>query len=163
MGIPAKLLGKKKAKRTARPMTAEQSRAVLVWQRSTAMMLPINAVLLLYRLDAGENLREHWAVKRKRIERHRMWGSIAVLSMRLPPSRLPCTITFTRYSPRLLDEGDNLPNCFKHVRDQIAEDLGTHDGPSAPIKWEYKQERAPKNCFGFTVQWSPLTGESNAN
>ncbi len=156
MGIKL-LRGKRKPKRQ---LTREQSIAIVVWEKGVVKSLPEFAVAIFSRVDAGENLREHWAVKKKRKDQHRLWGMMAINSMRLKYNALPCTITFIRYGPRLLDEGDNLPNCFKHIRDQIAKSLGTHDGPSAPIKWKYLQAKAPQRCFGFTVQWQPLTEES---
>jgi hypothetical protein len=45
-----------------------------------------------------------------------------------------------RRGPKLLDD-DNLRGSFKAVRDEIAAFLGTHDGPSSALKFEYSQDK----------------------
>lgn len=91
-------------------------------------------------LPAGENLREHWAVKSKRIKRHRGAGALAAKGAK----RLgfPLVVTLTRIARRDVDEHDNLRNCFKHVVDGIAKELGVDDADKARIAWVYApQER----------------------
>jgi len=112
------------------------------WPGGKRFFLPV-------KLDAGANLREHFMVAAKRKETQRGYGALAV---KLIGPTLPCTVFFTRYSSRQLDD-DNLPNCFKHVRDGIAKSLHTDDSPLHPIRWRYAQEKAP-HCHGFTVEWT---------
>lgn len=95
------------------------------------------------------NQREHWAAKltRKRTQQstfHVLWR------VHKPKVKLPATITFTRYSTHTLDS-DNLAGAFKHVRDQLAKEIGIDDG-SKEIKFEYAQERTKKREHYFTVE-----------
>ena len=55
---------------------------------------------------------------------------------------LPCVVTLTRMSPRLLDD-DNLRQAMKATRDGIADWLGVDDR-SPLIRWEYDQKQASK-------------------
>lgn len=101
--------------------------------KSFLLDLPIRTVSAL-------NERGHWRVRHRRgraerkeieIEWRRGMGKLKI--------ELPCTVTFTRIGPRMLD-GDNLQGSFKAARDQVAEMLGASDSPSSPINWEYRQE-----------------------
>ncbi len=144
--------GKKKAKRR---LTQPEQAAVAKWIDTMREQHPNQFMPL--RLSPPCNGRGHWAIQAARSRIERQNGRLIAALQRMVT---PCMVTLTRYSPRLLDT-DSLPNCFKATRDGIADGMNSHDGPSAPIKWEYKQERAPKSCFGFVVQWKPLTGESH--
>jgi len=63
---------------------------------------------------------------------------------------LPATITFTRYSCKVMDT-DNLAGSFKHVQDAMAKCLNIDDG-SPEITWKYAQERIAKREHYFTVE-----------
>jgi hypothetical protein len=94
------------------------------------------------------NQREHWAAKRKRkvsqqSDFHALW------KQHKPKVKLPATVTFTRYSCNVMDS-DNLAGAFKHVRDQLAKELGIDDG-SKEIRFEYAQERIAKREHYFTI------------
>ncbi len=102
--------------------------------KSFLLDLPIRTVSTL-------NERGHWRTRHQRgkaqrkeieFEWRRGMGKLKI--------ELPCTVTFTRIGPRLLDL-DNLQGSMKAVRDQVAEMLGADDSPSSPITWEYRQER----------------------
>lgn len=64
---------------------------------------------------------------------------------------LPCTVTFTRISPRMLDVGDNLNSSMKHVRDQVAKELGVDDNDSR-ITWVYSQEKGKEFRVRIEIQ-----------
>lgn len=94
------------------------------------------------RTQSEANLREHWAVKAKRVKEHRQLAYVVVrkaLEFRKP---LPATVTLTRLSPRLLDD-DNLRQALKATRDGIADWLGVDDRDPL-IRWEYDQKQASK-------------------
>ena len=104
------------------------------------------------RVDAWTNVRGHWRTTQKRKDREKQTTSWLLRSMALPD--LPVVVTFTRISPRDLDD-DNLPSAFKYVRDTIAAHYGTHDGTTAPITWCYQQRRArvdETSRYGFTIE-----------
>lgn len=63
-------------------------------------------------------------------------------------------VTLTRYAPKLMDEGDNLPASLKSIRDGIADALRTDDGPLSRVKWEYKQEQAEGYTVGVEIKWA---------
>lgn len=104
------------------------------------------------KVDAWTNVRGHWRTTQKRKDREKQTTAWLLRSRVLPD--LPVVVTFTRISPRDLDD-DNLPSAFKYVRDTIAAHYGTHDGTSAPITWRYQQRRARPDetarC-GFTIE-----------
>ena len=94
------------------------------------------------RTQSEANLREHWGTKARRVKQHRDLAFVVVrkaLEYRRP---LPCVVTLTRLSPRLLDD-DNLRQALKACRDGIADWLGVDDR-SPLIRWEYDQRQASK-------------------
>lgn len=107
------------------------------------------------------NTREHWAAKNKRKKAQQEEFSWRWKHWKLsgrPAVTFPCAITFTRYSCNVLDS-DNLAGAFKHVRDQLAIEIGIDDG-SDKIKFEYKQERIEKRQHYFTVEVAPIANPS---
>lgn len=91
------------------------------------------------KLTPYTNERAHWRTLQKRKQQEkRITKAIMVAS---PKMGLPLLVTFTRYSPRKLDD-DNLPSCFKYIRDEVARWFGCGDSPDDPISWVYKQEKA---------------------
>jgi len=94
------------------------------------------------------NQREHWRVRNARKKSQQ--ADFAALWWRnggqVEP---PAMITFTRYSCRLLDN-DNLAGAFKHVRDELARQIGIDDGDER-VKYRYEQVRIPNRLHYFTV------------
>ena len=118
------------------------------------------------RTKTGLNAREHWAVKAKRVKAERdatgrYWLANALqyrvrCDLRLLAKYAPgLLITLTRIGPRLCDD-DNLAGGLKAVRDQVAEELGTDDGPNSMLRWKYHQERGP---WGVRVRVERVTEE----
>jgi predicted Fe-S protein YdhL (DUF1289 family) len=100
------------------------------------------------RVVSEANLREFWAVRKKR------WDAQAVaISLMLPCTTppLPVVVTMTRIGPRNLDT-DNLAGGCKRVRDTIARWLGVDDGPESPVEWRYAQERPAKGAAKYAVR-----------
>lgn len=56
------------------------------------------------------------------------------------PPRWPCVIIFRRLSPGVLDS-DNLPTCFKAMRDELAELIGLGNDAGPEVEWRYEQTR----------------------
>jgi hypothetical protein len=92
----------------------------------------------------------HWN-RTDRIKRHRELGAMIIAKMLRPDDRkLPATITFTRYSPGILDD-DNLRSAFKAIRDGIADAFKVNDRDSR-YTWVYKQEKSPHYGIRIEVQ-----------
>lgn len=93
------------------------------------------------KLPSAANLREHWAVKAKRVKAQRKTVALAMLAEGDELRRLrsllsmgaTLRIVLTRSAPRKLDD-DNLASAFKAVRDEVAKQLGVDDGSDA-IEW----------------------------
>jgi hypothetical protein len=90
-------------------------------------------------VKAGANLREHWTVRARRINRERRDLRLSIGHL-VSPTAAPLAVAFTRIAPRELDD-DNLANAFKHLRDELAFLLGRDDGPRAGIEWRYAQRK----------------------
>lgn len=106
-------------------------------------LIPIKTV-------TGLNAREHWRARASRVKKERQAAALIV-----KPFPIPCVVRMTRLSSRLCDD-DNLQGACKAIRDQIAEILGSHDGPRSPIKWEYAQEQCKRGEFGVRIEFEPL-------
>jgi hypothetical protein len=99
-------------------------------------------------LPSSANMREHWALKARRVKLARAHvaahlrtaGAAFLREWRVMRSngalRIACTLT--RVAPRVLDS-DNLQSAFKATRDQVAAECGIDDG-SARWDWRYAQE-----------------------
>lgn len=103
------------------------------------------------------NKREHWAVRGRRTKSQReeanflMRGFIA-RHMDIGFHKGKYRITLIRIGLRDLDT-DNLAGSMKHVRDGIADALGTDDGPKGRVIWKYDQEHATeRNECGVGVR-----------
>lgn len=109
---------------------------------------PIEVTIPLH-LVSGMNVREHWAVRKKRAEAHR---GITKLRLRTAVSQLtpPVIVTITRIAPRALDS-DNLQASAKHVRDGIA-DAFELDDRSPLLAWNYAQERGAPKYYGVRIR-----------
>lgn len=111
------------------------------------------------------NSSEHWSSKSRR---HRQQQFFVKLSYQriCTEMALPCVITLTRLSPRLLDS-DNLGGALKYVRDEIAECILPHTGglyktrtgwrrmkghaDSDPrLTWQYEQEQT--KSYGIRIR-----------
>lgn len=92
-------------------------------------------VILPVQTVSEANRRDHWAVKAKRVKRHRL-----VARAMCPAMGLPCVVRLTRLSPGTLDD-DNLRGALKAVRDGVADRLGVDDRDPR-VTWEYAQERS---------------------
>lgn len=93
------------------------------------------------------NQREHWAVKARRVKKHRTAAALLTRSaLRRAESTLhnyPVDVTLTRIigpRGRPLDGHENRPAAFKAVVDGIADALQVNDGDESRVSWKYHQE-----------------------
>ena len=86
------------------------------------------------------NSSEYWRVKRKRHEEQQFIIRSLFLKEHAPIV-LPCTITLSRLSPRLLDCEENLPMAFKWIKDEI----GACIFPEKVIVYRNKKGKLVKN------------------
>lgn len=100
------------------------------------------------RTGRGENNREHWSVRQRRVREER-WVVGIVLNPKPRPS-LPVQVLLTRVSPgrRRLDD-DNLRGSLKAVRDEIARWLGVDDADPR-VRWSYRECRG---SWGVVVEF----------
>lgn len=95
----------------------------------------------------GQNAREHWQQRRRRVKLERDATAFVV-----KPFPVPCIVRLIRISPGTLDD-DNLAGALKSVRDEVAKICGVDDKPSGPITWVYAQERCKPKQFGVRVEF----------
>ena len=114
-------------------------------------------------LPSAANLREHWAAKAKRVKAQRtkvQWAlayrdrEMLELHAALARGQL-LDVAFVRVAPRALDD-DNLASAFKAIRDELAKQLGTHDGPKGPLRFRYSQEHAAPGVAMVRVSVEPV-------
>lgn len=104
------------------------------------------------------NCSEHWSKKAKRHKQQQFFVR-SLFNQNSEPIQLPCVVTLTRLSRGVLDSDDNLPMCFKWVKDELSECLIpekrghyiTKKGKIKAIKgradsdpritWQYAQEK----------------------
>lgn len=104
------------------------------------------------------NSTEHWTKKHERHKRQQFFTGL-FFKKHAKDVKLPCTITMIKLTQRHLD-CDNLPTCFKYIRDELSELLvpekqgfyinakgrtvkikGRADSDSR-IQWKYEQEKS---------------------
>lgn len=105
-------------------------------------MNPITVTIPL-RLGRGQNEREHFRVKAKRVKAERHAVAWATNAKPRPPSTMPLLVHLVRVSPGTVKlDDDNLSGAAKAVRDQIAQWLGRDDGHDS-VTWTYGQRKGP--------------------
>jgi hypothetical protein len=105
-------------------------------------------ILIPMRLPSAANLREHWAVKAKRVKAQRV--AVRMYLGGTPRPAFPVVVTLTRIAPRALDD-DNLRSAWKGPRDQVATFLGVPDNHPG-IRWDYAQERRGPKVYAIRIQ-----------
>ncbi len=90
---------------------------------------------------SASNLREHWAIRARRIKIQRKATWLACIGAKGPievPDP-PCVVELVRQSPRALDD-DNLRGALKGIRDEVASILGVDDRDPR-VEWRYGQSK----------------------
>ncbi len=85
---------------------------------------------------SASNLREHWAVRAKRVDKQKVATRAKCPVWAYGPLLI---VTLTRVAPRALDD-DNLRGALKAYRDGVAMWLRIDDA-SPLVKWEYAQAK----------------------
>jgi hypothetical protein len=122
---------------------------VFKFDNAIIAILPVAAVI-------EGNSFEHWQKKHKRHVQQKKYINLALSSV-IRQISLPCTIYLTRYSPRLLDQWDNLPMSFKWILDQICESLipGKRPGRADDdkrISVKYFQEKSKEKYIKIIIE-----------
>lgn len=99
------------------------------------------------RLVSELNAREHWSVRQRRVRRQKRILLGALAAVRQPKGK-HWEVTIERVGVRNLDD-DNLAGSAKHLRDAVAEWLGTGDAITDPVTWRVAQTLAQK--YGCTI------------
>jgi hypothetical protein len=116
---------------------------------TTRRHLGVVEVELPLHLVSGMNVREHWAVRKRRAHEHR-GATLMRLRPRLQGLEPPAVVTITRIAPRPLDS-DNLQAACKHVRDGVADAFGLDDR-SPKLAWNYDQRRGAPRYYGVHIR-----------
>ena len=104
------------------------------------------------KLESEMNVREFWPARQARAKRQRRAAAGALASIPRPVANW-WKVEITRLGPRPLDT-DNRDGSAKHVRDAVAEWLGTGDGVSAPVEWSVTQLKS--KTYGCLVRIEPV-------
>lgn len=107
--------------------------------------------ILPIRIVSEANAREHWSVKRKRIELQH--SIVRYYAADLRHVHHPTAVLLVRLAPKFLDS-DNLVSGFKAVRDAIAEVYGVDDADwrEGALQWDVpRQEKSAAYGVGVVV------------
>ena len=102
----------------------------------------------------GNNGREHWRVKAKRVanEKRVVGKALAHFKQSVAHTvKLPAVVRLTRGSCGVLDD-DNLRGALKGVRDAVASALGVDDGNVTLVLYQYAQAKTRKGVHDVTVE-----------
>lgn len=104
------------------------------------------------RTGAGQNDREHWATRARRVKKERVNAAWAVRAGFGPAADigLPCTVTLTRIAPSNGLDGDNLQGSLKACRDGVADWLKVDDADPRVV-WKYAQRRGKASEWAVEV------------
>lgn len=119
-------------------------------------------------LGRGQNMREHYAVRAKRVKAEREATWVALCDA-LPKADAGLRIDALSYGPdigaritlhrpwaRVPLDSDNLSGAFKGVRDEVASFLGVDD-KSERLHWIYTQSKQPKGTLPtVTIEVMPV-------
>lgn len=116
--------------------------------------------LIMYsptRLDAWTNNSNNWVKKKLLKDKQKRITEIMLLINDDFLPKLPVLVKCTRIGPRDIDD-DNLPSCFKYVRDTIAEYYKVNDGTKSPLSFQYFQRRAnnKEEKYSFILELSEV-------
>lgn len=115
------------------------------------------------------NSSEHWtkSSKRHRIQQFFVRNLFSKEESEVP---IPCIVTLTRLSPRMLDAEENLPMAFKWIKDEIGACLFPekvvvyknksgkisknkgHADSSSLVTWKYSQEKNKKMGIRIEIE-----------
>jgi hypothetical protein len=132
---------------TTRNVSAKTVMAQIAWEREQAK-LP--GVFIPLKTVSEANQRGRWFKGHKRAKDQRC---VVGLTMRGRRPQMPCTVTLTRYGPRLLDPFDNLPRALKAVADGVCDAFGVDDKLGSGLTFKAEQEQA--RFYGVRIVVEP--------
>lgn len=104
------------------------------------------------RTSAGQNAREHFGTRARRVKAER--EAVAWMLKGYTPPAGPVKVLMVRVSPgRPLDAHDNLPGSLKAPVDAVAEWLGRDDADPS-IDWSYGQRPGKQGKRGNLGEWA---------
>ena len=116
------------------------------------------------------NRSEHWTKSSKRHKQQQFFIR-SLFNHEAQEIPMPCVITLTRLSPRMLDAEENLPMAFKWIKDEIGACLFPekvvvyhkgrgkfvknkgHADSSPLVQWKYSQEKS--KIMGIRIEIEP--------
>lgn len=119
------------------------------------------------------NRSEHWTKSSKRHKQQQFFIR-SLFNHEAQEIPMPCVITLTRLSSRMLDAEENLPMAFKWIKDEIGACLFPekvviyhkgggkfvknkgHADSSPLVTWKYSQEKS--KIMGIRIEIEPLCG-----
>lgn len=112
-------------------------------------------ILVPLRTTRGQNVREHYAVRAKRVKAEHEAVAWMLNTVARPP--IPCSVRLTRCAPSVGLDDDNLSGALKAVRDAVATWLGVDDKHKHLVSYVYDQRRAPWGvCIEFGEPVAPV-------
>lgn len=111
-----------------------------------AVLVPIRTVS-----EANRSRHEHWAVTRKRVKAQHTATTLCLAGSAAKCGEVPASVLLVRIAPRALDD-DNLRSSLKAVRDAVAAFFSVDDKPTAPIRWDYSQERGKPKEYAVRIE-----------
>ncbi len=112
-------------------------------------------IVVPVRTVPGQNAREHWQQRSRRVKREREAVAWALKTASRP--EVPCSVLLTRVGPSNGLDDDNLAGSLKSVRDEVAKWLGVDDRDRMTVRYRYAQRRAKK--WGVHIEFGePVSG-----
>jgi hypothetical protein len=108
------------------------------------------SVVVPLRTVPGLNVREHFAVRAKRVRKERHATAWVLRSVQRPA--VPCSVILTRLAPSSGVDDDNLVGALKGVRDEVAAWLGVDDRRRDQVRYRYAQARGE---WGVRIEFGP--------
>lgn len=103
------------------------------------------------RTGRGQNDREHWRVRAKRVKAEREATAWVLMGQTKPG--IPCSVRLTRIAPSNGLDDDGLSGSLKGVRDQVAQWIGIDDRLRSIVRYVYEQKRGP---WAVTIEFGEM-------
>lgn len=104
------------------------------------------------KLGRGQNDREHWQQRARRVKREKELVGWSLKAQRPPAGLVRVTLTRVKAGKGL--DGDNLQGSLKAPRDAVADWLGRDDADPS-IRWVYAQGTTKPGAGFLTIQVTP--------
>lgn len=103
----------------------------------------------------GQNAREHFRVKAKRVRAERSAVRMTLNARSLTcPLAPPLDVVLTRVSCGRMDS-DGVVGAMKSVRDEVAAWIGIDDRHDHLVRYLYAQDKGPRGTFAVKIEVKP--------